>query len=87
MLGCFLYNPRMDAAKTYHDLLWQDPDRMSGAICFFGTRIPVSFLFDYLESGRSIEEFSTDYEIDADTARQVVHLATVGFSALLESAA
>ena len=33
------------------DALWQDPVRMSGAVCFRGTRIPVSILFDYLHAG------------------------------------
>ncbi len=77
----------MDAARNYRDLLWQDPDRMSGAICFFGTRIPVSFLFDYLENGQSLEDFARDYELDPGIARQVVHLATDGFDALLANAA
>jgi uncharacterized protein (DUF433 family) len=38
----------VEAEYVYEDLIWQDSDRMSGAVCFYGTRIPVSFLFDYL---------------------------------------
>lgn len=34
------------------DSLWQDPNRMSGAVCFRDTRIPVTILFDYLQDGR-----------------------------------
>ncbi len=32
-------------------LVWVDPERMSGAPCFYGTRVPVKNLFDYLEGG------------------------------------
>ena len=40
--------------------LWQDPKRMSGAVCFRGTRIPVSVMFDYLESDQ-MDEFYRGY--------------------------
>lgn len=35
----------------------KDPEVMSGALVFAGTRVPVRSLFDYLEGGDSIEEF------------------------------
>ena len=34
-----------------------DPEIMSGAPCFTGTRVPIQHLMDYLEGGDSIEEF------------------------------
>lgn len=34
-----------------------DPDILSGAPVFAGTRVTVRTLFDYLEGGDSIEEF------------------------------
>lgn len=34
-----------------------DPEIMSGAPCFRGTRVPVKTLFDYIEGGETIEEF------------------------------
>ena len=34
-----------------------DPEIMSGAPCFAGTRVPIQTLIDYLEGGDSIEEF------------------------------
>ena len=34
-----------------------DPEIMSGAPCFSGTRVPIQNLIDYLEGGDSIEEF------------------------------
>ena len=34
-----------------------DPEIMGGAPVFFGTRVPVQTLLDYLEAGDSIDEF------------------------------
>jgi uncharacterized protein (DUF433 family) len=34
-----------------------DPEIMSGAPCFAGTRVPIQNLIDYLEGGDSIEDF------------------------------
>lgn len=39
----------------------QDPEIMSGAPCFKGTRVPVKNLFDYLEGTSSTEEFLQDF--------------------------
>ena len=38
-----------------------DPEIMSGALCFTGTRVPVKNLFDYLEGASSLEEFLEDF--------------------------
>ncbi len=37
--------------------IWVDPERMSGAPCFQGTRVPVESLFTNLESGLSLDEY------------------------------
>jgi uncharacterized protein (DUF433 family) len=34
-----------------------DPEKMSGVPCFTGTRVPISHLFEYLESGETVDEF------------------------------
>ena len=34
-----------------------DPEIMSGAPCFVGTRVPIQNLIDYLEGGDSIDDF------------------------------
>lgn len=34
-----------------------DPEIMSGAPCFAGTRVPIQNLIDYLGGGDSIDEF------------------------------
>jgi uncharacterized protein (DUF433 family) len=38
-----------------------DPEIMSGAPCFVGTRVPIQNLIDYLEGGDSIDEFLEDF--------------------------
>ena len=42
-------------------LVKRDPEIMSGALCFTGTRVPVKNLFDYLEGTSSLEEFLEDF--------------------------
>ena len=42
-------------------LVSRDPDVMSGALCFSGTRVPVKHLFDYLEGSSSLESFIEDF--------------------------
>ena len=37
--------------------IWVDPERMSGAPCFIGTRVPVESLFTNIESGLSLDEY------------------------------
>jgi uncharacterized protein (DUF433 family) len=43
------------------NLVGRDPEIMSGALCFTGTRVPVKNLFDYLEGSSSLEEFLEDF--------------------------
>lgn len=40
-------------------LVNRDPEIMSGALCFSGTRVPVKNLFDYLQGSSSLEDFPT----------------------------
>ena len=42
-------------------LVSRDPEIMSGALCFTGTRVPVQNLFDYLEGSSSLEDFLEDF--------------------------
>lgn len=38
-------------------LIWINPERMSGAPCFYKTRLPIDSLFDNLEDGVSLDEW------------------------------
>ncbi len=42
-------------------LLERDPEVMSGALCFAGTRVPIKNLFDYLEGSSSLDHFLQDF--------------------------
>lgn len=47
-----------------------DPEILGGTPVFFGTRVPIKNLFDYLESGDSVEVFLEDF--DGVTLSQVI---------------
>ena len=42
-------------------LVSRNPEVMSGALCFTGTRVPVKNLFDYLEGASTLEDFLEDF--------------------------
>ena len=42
-------------------LVNRNPEIMSGALCFTGTRVPVKTLFDYLEGSSSLVDFLEDF--------------------------
>lgn len=39
-----------------------DQEILGGTPVFFGTRVPIKNLFDYLETGESIQTFLEDFE-------------------------
>jgi uncharacterized protein (DUF433 family) len=49
-----------------------DPETMSGAPCFAGTRVAIQNLIDYLEGRDSIDEFLEDFP--TVTREQVIAL-------------
>ena len=57
-------------------LVSRDPEIMSGALCFTGTRVPVQNLFDYLEGSSSLEDFLEDFpSVSRATAVAVLEAA------------
>ena len=57
-----------------------DPEIMSGAPVFAGTRVPVQTLFDYLQGGDGIDEFLSDFpSVSSEQAHQVLACAGNGF--------
>jgi len=60
-------------------LIWTDPERMSGAPCFYGTRVPIKHLFDYIEGGSTIDDFLDGFEgITREQVKGVLELARIG---------
>lgn len=39
-----------------------DPEILGGTPVFYGTRVPIKNLFDYLETGETIETFLQDFD-------------------------
>ena len=67
------------AEKVWKDLIWQDKDRMHGAPCIYGTRIPVQQLFDWLAEGDSIDEFVEAFPtVPRERAVAIIRLAEDG---------
>ena len=57
-------------------LVKRDPEIMSGALCFTGTRVPVKNLFDYLEGSSSREDFLEDFpSVSRERAVAVLEVA------------
>ena len=56
--------------------LSRDPEIMSGALCFKGTRVLVQTLFDYLEGSSSLEDFLEDFpSVSREAAVAVLEVA------------
>jgi uncharacterized protein (DUF433 family) len=59
--------------------VWQNPNRMSGALCFANTRVPVSTLFEHIEGGIGLDEFLDAFEgVTREQAIAVLEYARTG---------
>lgn len=57
-------------------LVWINPERVSGAPCFYGTRVPIKTLFDSLGAGQTLEDFLDDFEgVACEQAEALLELA------------
>lgn len=62
--------------SEYDDVIWVDNERLSGAPCFKGTRVPITNLFDYLEGGDNIDDFLDAFEgVSREQVVKVLELA------------
>ena len=60
-------------------LIWVNPSRVSNTPCFFGTRVPVQNLFDYIEAGDTINAFLDGFPpITRNHVLAVLELAKTG---------
>jgi uncharacterized protein (DUF433 family) len=58
------------------DIINVDPEIMSGTPVFAGTRVPIKTLFDYVENGKTLDEFFEDFPtVKHSQATQLLHLA------------
>ena len=57
-------------------LIWINPGRMSGAPCFYQTRLPVDSLFENLEDGIGLDEWLDAFpDIPREKAQAVLEFA------------
>lgn len=53
-----------------------DPETMSGTPVFIGTRVPIQAMFDYLETGETLDEFLENFpSVKKEYAIQVLEMA------------
>jgi uncharacterized protein (DUF433 family) len=67
---------------SFEGIVWIDSERVSGTPCFYGTRVPVKHLFDYLEGGDSIDDFLEGF--DGVTREQVMAVLEAAKSTFIE---
>ena len=65
-------------------IVHSDPEILSGATVFIGTRVPVQNLFDYLEAGDRIGDFIDDFP--SVTREQVIAVLESAREALVDGA-
>jgi uncharacterized protein (DUF433 family) len=54
-----------------------DPETMSGTPVFTGTRVPVKSLFDYIETGETLDEFLENFpSVKKKLAIEVLEMAS-----------
>jgi uncharacterized protein (DUF433 family) len=53
-----------------------NPEILGGTPVFTGTRVPVKFFFDYIESGETLDEFLFNFPtVKKDQALQLLEIA------------
>ena len=59
-----------------NDIVWIDPDRLSGEPCFRGTRVPIQALIDHIEGNATLEDFLAGFpSVSREQAIQFIELA------------
>ena len=73
--------------KTLLDeIVWVDPDRMSGEPCFKGTRVPVQALIDHIEGNSTLDDFLDGFpSVTREQAIQFIELAKDNLLACVSS--
>ena len=65
-----------DQQALLNQLVWVDPDRVSGVPCFKGTRVPVQTLIDHIEGNATLDQFLEGFpSVTREQAIQFIELA------------
>jgi len=75
-------------AMDVKDVLSSDPEVVSGAVVFKGTRVPVDALFEHLAAGDTIEVFLGDFPtVERSQVETVLRLAAIDLKRIFEKKA
>ena len=68
-------------------LIWVNPERLGGTPCFYGTRVPVQTMWDYIEGGEALDRFVADFPgVTREHALAVLELARRGLGSAGQAA-
>jgi uncharacterized protein (DUF433 family) len=82
-----LEGDRIQPGHPLFGLVWINPRRLSGAPCFYGTRVPLKNLFDTLAAGQTLDDFLDGFDgVTREQALAVLDLATQDLLSDLERA-
>ena len=72
-----LIDDKIQPGHPLFGLIWINPKRVSGAPCFYRTRVPVKTLFDCFAAGQTLDDFLDDFEgVTREQAVAVLNLAS-----------
>ena len=75
-----------DQKALLDDIVWVDPDRMSGEPCFKGTRVPVQTLVDHIEGNSTLDDFLQGFpSVTREQAIRFIELAKDNLLACVSS--
>ena len=68
------------------EIVWVDPDRMSGEPCFKATRVPVQTLIDHIEGNSTLDDFLEGFpSVSREQAIRFIELAKDNLLACVSS--
>jgi uncharacterized protein (DUF433 family) len=71
-----LEGDKIQLGHALFGVIWINPARVSGAPCFYGTRVPLKNLFDSIAAGETLEDFLDGFEgVTREQAVAVLDLA------------
>jgi uncharacterized protein (DUF433 family) len=71
-----LQGDKIQPGHPLFGLIWINSNRVSGAPCFYGTRVPIKNLFDSLAAGETLADFLDGFEgVSREQSLAVLELA------------
>ena len=68
----------MSNVLSLDGVVWISSERMDGQPCFYGTRVPIKILFDYIEGGEPLDEFLEGFpDVSREQALAVLEAAKI----------